>query len=94
MLAIYLASTVPSAGIKRIMSKVATFILKVAGTKETGVIPVVSGAVAIISSFMQDVGAVALFLPVLGRISKRASIRHIPDVRYGSHRVVLPCRHY
>ena len=57
-----------------IMSKVATFILKVGGTKEAGIIPVVSGTVAIISSFMQNVGAAALFLPVLGRISKRASI--------------------
>ncbi|MCK5726643.1 MAG: SLC13 family permease [Thiotrichaceae bacterium] len=57
-----------------IMSKVAAFILKVGGTKEKGIIPVVSGTVAIISSFMQNVGAAALFLPVVGRISKRASI--------------------
>ena len=57
-----------------IMSKVANFILKVGGTSEKRIIPVISGTVAFISSFMQNVGAAALFLPVVSRISSRAKL--------------------
>ena len=57
-----------------IMSKVAGFILKVGGTTETRIIPIIAGTVAIISSFMQNVGAAALFLPVVSRISARAGL--------------------
>jgi di/tricarboxylate transporter len=57
-----------------IMSKVAGFILKVGGTTETRIIPIISGTVAIISSFMQNVGAAALFLPVVSRISARSGL--------------------
>ena len=57
-----------------IMSKVAGFILKIGGTTETRIIPIISGTVAIISSFMQNVGAAALFLPVVSRISARAGL--------------------
>ena len=57
-----------------IMSKVATFILKVGGTAEGRIIPIISGTVAIISSFMQNVGATALFLPVVSRISARSGL--------------------
>jgi len=57
-----------------IMSKVAAFILKVGGTAEGRIIPIISGTVAIISSFMQNVGATALFLPVVSRISARSGI--------------------
>ena len=57
-----------------IMSKVANFILNVGGTSEKRIIPIISGTVALISSFMQNVGAAALFLPVVSRISSRAKL--------------------
>jgi len=57
-----------------IMGKVAGFILKIGGTKEARIIPIVSSTVGFISSFMQNVGAAALFLPVVGRISARTGL--------------------
>ena len=57
-----------------LMSKVSNFILNIGGTSEKRIIPIVSGTVAIISSFMQNVGATALFLPVVSRISSRAKL--------------------
>jgi di/tricarboxylate transporter len=57
-----------------LMNKVAGFILRVAGKTETRIIPAVSSTVGIISSFMQNVGAAALFLPVVGRVSARTGL--------------------
>jgi len=57
-----------------IMSRVANWILKHGGSTEHRVTPLISGTVGIISSFMQNVGAAALFLPVVSRISRRTSI--------------------
>jgi di/tricarboxylate transporter len=57
-----------------IMSKVAAFILKVGGTTEARIIPIISATVGFISSFMQNVGAAALFLPVVSRISARSGL--------------------
>lgn len=57
-----------------IMSKVAAFILKVGGTTERRIIPIISATVGFISSFMQNVGAAALFLPVVSRISARSGL--------------------
>jgi len=57
-----------------IMSKVAAFILKVGGTTESRIIPIISATVGFISSFMQNVGAAALFLPVVSRISARSGL--------------------
>ncbi len=57
-----------------LMTKVAASILKIGGTTETRIIPIVSGTVAFISSFMQNVGATALFLPVVSRISARSGL--------------------
>jgi di/tricarboxylate transporter len=57
-----------------LMSSVAAWILKVGGTKEKRIVPIVSGTVGVISSFMQNVGAAALFLPVVSRISARTNI--------------------
>ncbi|HHJ17129.1 MAG TPA: SLC13 family permease [Gammaproteobacteria bacterium] len=57
-----------------IMSKVAAFILKVGGTTEGRIIPIISSTVGFISSFMQNVGAAALFLPVVSRISARSGL--------------------
>ena len=57
-----------------IMSKVAAYILKIGGTTETRIIPIISATVGFISSFMQNVGAAALFLPVVSRISARSGL--------------------
>ncbi len=57
-----------------LMTSVASFILKVGGTSEKRIIPIISGTVGIISSFMQNVGAAALFLPVVSRISARTGL--------------------
>ena len=57
-----------------LMGKVAAFILNVGGTSEKRIIPIISSAVGIISSFMQNVGAAALFLPVVSRISARSGL--------------------
>lgn len=57
-----------------LMAKVAVFILKIGGKTEARIIPIISGTVGIISSFMQNVGAAALFLPVVSRISARSGL--------------------
>jgi len=57
-----------------LMTKVAAFILKVGGTTEGRIIPIISATVGFISSFMQNVGAAALFLPVVSRISARSGL--------------------
>ncbi len=57
-----------------IMSTVASFILRVGGKTEGRIIPIISSTVGIISSFMQNVGAAALFLPVVNRISARTGL--------------------
>lgn len=57
-----------------VMTQVASFILRVGGSAESRIIPIISGTVAIISSFMQNVGAAALFLPVVSRISGRTGL--------------------
>jgi cell division protein FtsW (lipid II flippase) len=45
-----------------LMTKVAAFILQIGGTSERRIIPIISSTVGFISSFMQNVGAAALFL--------------------------------
>ena len=57
-----------------IMNKVAAVILKYGGRTEGRILPIISGTVGVISSFMQNVGAAALFLPVVSRISSRSGI--------------------
>ena len=57
-----------------LMSRVAAFILKIGGTTEARIIPIISATVGFISSFMQNVGAAALFLPVVSRISARSGL--------------------
>jgi di/tricarboxylate transporter len=57
-----------------LMGKVAGAILKYAGRTEARIIPAVSSTVGFISSFMQNVGAAALFLPVVSRISARTGL--------------------
>ena len=71
-----IAVMIIGAGLDRtgLMSRVAAWILKVGGKTESRIVPIVSGTVAIISSFMQNVGAAALFLPVVSRISARTEL--------------------
>ncbi len=57
-----------------IMSQVAAFIMRIGGSTETRIIPLISTTVGVISSFMQNVGAAALFLPVVSRISARTRL--------------------
>ena len=57
-----------------LMTKVASFILNNGGKSETKIIPIVSSTVGIISSFMQNVGAAALFIPVVSRISSKSGV--------------------
>ena len=71
-----IAVMIIGAGLDRtgIMGVLAGRILIVGGNSERGIIPIVSGTVALISSFMQNIGAAALFLPVVSRISARTGI--------------------
>jgi di/tricarboxylate transporter len=57
-----------------LMGTLASLILKKGGKTEKRIIPLVSGTVAFISSFMQNIGAAALFLPVVSRISTKTDI--------------------
>ena len=57
-----------------IMNIAAKHMLKLGGSTEKRIIPMISGAVGVISGFMQNVGAAALFMPAVGRISSRSSI--------------------
>lgn len=71
-----IAVMIIGAGLDRtgIMNKVAAWILRVGGASEARIVPIISGTVGVISSFMQNVGAAALFLPVVSRISARTGL--------------------
>jgi di/tricarboxylate transporter len=56
------------------MTVVSRWILKVGGNTVARIVPLVSGTVGLISGVMQNVGATALFLPVMSRISARTKI--------------------
>jgi di/tricarboxylate transporter len=56
------------------MTVVSRWILKVGGNTVSRIVPLVSGTVGLISGVMQNVGATALFLPVMSRISARTEI--------------------
>ncbi|MCF6299687.1 MAG: SLC13 family permease, partial [Proteobacteria bacterium] len=71
-----IAVMILGAGLDRtgVMNSVASFIMKIGGKSEKTVIPVVSTTVGAISGFMQNVGATALFLPVMSKISNAANL--------------------
>ncbi len=71
-----IAVMILGAGLDRtgVMSMVAAWILKVGGTKASRIVPLVSGTAGLISGMMQNVGAAALFLPVVSRVSTRTRI--------------------
>ncbi|CAK0763223.1 SLC13 family permease [Gammaproteobacteria bacterium] len=57
-----------------LMTRLADQIIKIGGTTERRIILLISGTAAFISSFMQNIGAAALLLPVVSRISNRTEI--------------------
>ena len=57
-----------------VMNQVARPIIRLAGDTESRLITIISSTTALISSFIQNIGAVALFLPAIGRISMRTNI--------------------
>ena len=57
-----------------IMSQLAGKILKYGGEAEVRVISIISVTAGVISSFMQNIGAAALFLPVVTRIARRGNL--------------------
>ena len=71
-----IAVMIIGAGLNRtgVMNLVASQIIRIAGAGETRIMSVVSVTVAIISSFMQNIGAAALFLPATMRISRQLNI--------------------
>ncbi len=71
-----IAVMILGAGLDRtgVMTVVAAWILKVGGNTARRIIPLTSGIVGGISGIMQNVGATALFLPVVSKISTRTEI--------------------
>jgi di/tricarboxylate transporter len=65
-----------------LMRKLSAPIIKIAGKSENRLIALVSLAVAGISSFLQNIGAAALFLPALRRIAR--------DSKIHSSRLLMP----
>lgn len=57
-----------------VMEQVAWAILRYGGKTEQRVSALISGAVGLLSSFMQNVGAAALFVPVCSRVSARTQM--------------------
>ncbi len=57
-----------------LMSRLASFILRVGGRTERRIIAVVSGVAGIVSGFMQNLGAAALFIKVINRIALRTGL--------------------
>lgn len=71
-----IATMILGAGLDKtgLMTRVASMILKFGGSTEKRLLPIICGSVSFISSFVQNVGAAALFLPVVSRISARTDI--------------------
>ena len=79
-----IAVMIIGAGLDRagVMTKAAEMILRIAGRTERRVMAVISGSVGLITSFMQNIGAAALFMPVLNRIAG--------DVGIARSRLLMP----
>lgn len=71
-----IAVMIIGAGLDRtgVMSTLAAWITKIGGATESRIIALIATAVGVISSFMQNVGAAALFVPVVSRISVRTGL--------------------
>lgn len=71
-----IAVMILGAGLDRtgVMNVVSSFIVRAGGPSETRISTMISATVGLTSSFMQNVGATALFLPVVSRISARLDL--------------------
>jgi di/tricarboxylate transporter len=71
-----IAVMILGAGLDRtgVMTVVSAWILKIGGNSVTRIVTLVSATVGVISSMMQNVGATALFMPVMSRVSARTEI--------------------
>lgn len=71
-----IAVMILGAGLEKtgVMERIAWAILHYGSKSEKPVVGIVSSAVALVSSFMQNVGAMALFLPVISRISVQTGL--------------------
>ncbi len=72
-----IAVMIIGAGLDRtgVMGIIANFIIKLGGKSESKIMALISSTVGITSGFMQNVGACALFLPVVSKIAARASLK-------------------
>ena len=79
-----IAVMIIGAGLNRtgVMNILSRLIVKVAGTTESRIMVVISATVSFISSFMQNIGAAALFLPATIRISRQ--------LRVPTSRILMP----
>jgi len=64
------------------MNSLARLLMRTAGTSESKLLALVCSTVAALSAFMQNVGAAALFLPILVRMSKSG--------RFSLSRLLMP----
>ncbi|MGI9310864.1 MAG: SLC13 family permease [bacterium] len=71
-----MAVMIIGAGLDRtgVMGQLAGKILRMSGNTEGRVIALLSGVVGVISSFMQNIGAASLFLPVVNRIARQGNL--------------------
>ena len=71
-----MALMIMGAGLDRtgVMTHLVSYILRVAGSSERRVIPMISGVAGLVASFMHAIGTAALFLPAVSRISTRTGI--------------------
>lgn len=71
-----IAVMILGAGLDRtgVMNVVSSFIVRVGGPSESRIRSMLSGTVGLTSGFMQNVGATALFMPVVSRISARLDL--------------------
>jgi di/tricarboxylate transporter len=71
-----IAVMILGAGLDRtgVMTVVSAWILKIGGNSVRRIVTLVSATVGLISSMMQNVGATALFMPVMSRVSARTQI--------------------
>lgn len=71
-----IAVMIVGAGLDRtgVVNMLANRIVKLGGATENRILAMICGSVAVISGFMQNIGAAALFLPLVSKISARTGI--------------------
>ncbi len=79
-----IAVMIIGAGLNRtgVMNIVASYIIRIAGKSESRIMTVISVTVAFISSFMQNIGAAALFMPAVMRICRQMG--------FSASRILMP----